>query len=95
MQEKVEQNETSSEDPRDGISRGKEEGQRDEWDVKELSDEASQIDENEIQRQLRRGDESTGDADERDVAGRSESKDTPQGREEAKNDIKNKANVNG
>lgn len=95
MSEKFEDLKSSAQDRRDGLSRGKEDGERDEWNVKELSDEASQIDENEIQRQLRRGDETEGDADERDIAGRSESKDTPQGREEAKNDIKNKANVNG
>lgn len=94
MQKKVEEPEPPSQDPRDGVSRGNE-GQRDEWNVKELADAASQIDENEIQRQLRRGDETKGDAEERDIAGRSESKDTPQGREEAKNDIKGKANTNG
>ena len=95
MQEKGEDSKLSSQDPRDGVSRAKDEGQREEWDVKNLSDEASQIDENEIQRQLRRGDETKGDADERDIAGKSASKDTPQGREEAKNDIKGKANTNG
>ena len=95
MQEKVEGLKSEVKDPRDGVSRGKEEGQRDEWDVKNLSDEASQIDENEIQRHLLRGDETDGDPNERDIAGKSESKDTPQGREEAKNDIKGKANTNG
>ena len=94
MQEKVENSKSPSHDHRDGVSRG-DEGQRDEWNVKELADEASQIDENEIQRQLRRGDETKGDAEERDIAGRSASKDTPQGREEAKNDLKGKANTNG
>ncbi|HEY0658758.1 MAG TPA: hypothetical protein VGD05_09800 [Pyrinomonadaceae bacterium] len=95
MPEKIEGLKSFSQDRRDGLSHGKEDGERDEWNVKELSDEASQTDENEIQRQLRRGDETEGDADERDIAGRSESKDTPQGREEAKNDIKGKANTNG
>ncbi len=94
MQEKVENSKSPSQDQRDGVSQG-DEGQRDEWSVKELADEASQIDENEIQRQLRRGDETKGDAEERDIAGRSASRDTPQGREEAKNDIKGKANTNG
>lgn len=73
----------------------KSQGERDGWDVKSLSEEGSQIDEDEIQRNLRRGNETKGDADERDIAGRSASKDTPQGREEAKNDIKGKANING
>lgn len=95
MQEKVENSKSPSQDPRDGVSRGKDEGQREEWDVKNLSDEASQIDENEIQRQLRRGDETEGDPNDRDIAGKAESRDTPQGREEAKNDVKGKANING
>lgn len=94
MQEKVDNSKSPSQDERDGVSQGNE-GQRDEWSVKELADEASQIDENEIQRQLRRGNEMKGDAEDRDIAGRSASKDTPQGREEAKNDIKGKANTNG
>ena len=95
MQKKVEGLQQNAQDERDGVSRGKDEGSRNGWNVKELSDEASQIDEDEIQRQLRRGDETKGDADQRDIAGRSESKDTPQGREEAKNDVKEKANTNG
>lgn len=68
---------------------------REGWDTKTLSEEASQIDEDEIQRNLRRGDETKGDADKRDNAGRSPSEDTPQGREETKNDLKGKANING
>ena len=95
MQKKVEDLKSDSQDERDGLSRGQDEGQRDGWTVKELSDEGSQIDEDEIQRQLRRANETVGDADERDVAGSSASKDTPQGREEAKNDIRGKANSNG
>ncbi|MCU1290245.1 MAG: hypothetical protein JWN60_2474 [Acidobacteria bacterium] len=95
MHEEVQDSQSLEDDPRDGVSRGSAEGQREGWNVKELSDEGSQIDENEIQRQIRRGDETEGDADERDIAGRSASKDTPQGREEAKNDVKEKANING
>ena len=95
MEKKVEGLQSPFQDERDGLSHGQSEGQRGEWNVKELSDEASQIDEDEIQRQLRRGDETEGDADERDAAGSSASKDTPQGREETKNDIKGKANING
>ena len=95
MQKKVENLQSNSQDERDGLSRGKDEGHRNGWDVKELSDEASQMDEDEIQRQLSRGDETKGDPDKRDAAGSSASKDTPQGREEAKNDTKEKANSNG
>lgn len=95
MQREVKDLKSNSQDERDGLSRGEGEGHRNGWDVKELSDEASLIDEDEIQRQLRRGDETRGDPDKRDAAGSSTSKDTPQGREEAKNDTKEKANTNG
>jgi hypothetical protein len=65
------------------------------WDTGKLSEEASQKDADEIQRQTLRGDESKGNPDNRDHAGSADSKDTPQGREEAKNDAGGKANVNG
>ena len=58
--------------------------QREGWDSKKLAEEASQTDEDEIQRQIKRGDESKGDADERDHAGTVEKNKTAQGREEAK-----------
>ena len=48
-----------------------------------------------IQRQTLRGDETKGNPDNRDHAGSADSKDTPQGREESKNDSQNKANLNG
>ena len=83
MQKKNEDLLSNSQDKRDG------------WNAKELSDEGSQTDVDEIQRNLLRGDETKGDPDQRDNAGGSASKDTPQGREETKNDIKDKANVNG
>ncbi len=70
-------------------------GSRQGWDVQELADEASQQNVDEIQRQTLRGDETKGDADERDNAGNVDKNETPQGREEAKNNLKNKANVNG
>jgi len=57
---------------------------RDEWDAEQISDEASNRMSDEIQREIARGDETKGDADERDVVGSSASIDTPQGREEAK-----------
>lgn len=57
---------------------------RDEWSAEKIADEASNRMEDEIQREMARGDETKGDADERDVVGSSASIDTPQGREEAK-----------
>lgn len=57
---------------------------RDEWDAEQVSDEASNRMSDEIHREIARGDETKGDADERDAAGSSASIDTPQGREEAK-----------
>lgn len=65
------------------------------WKIDKLAEESSQISGDEIQRQVLRGDETKGDADERDHAGRTQSKDTPQGREEAKPDHKGAANTNG
>lgn len=65
------------------------------WKVKDLADQGSQITEDQIQRQVLRGDETKGDPDERDNAGGVDSKDTPQGREEAKSDHKGAANNNG
>lgn len=61
----------------------------------EIAEQASNKTPDEIQREILRGDESTGDPDERDVAGAARSEDTPQGREESKNDISEKANTNG
>ena len=70
-------------------------GSREEWKVGELAEQASLMDVDEIQREILRGDETVGDPDERDYAGRVDSNETAQGREEAKNDVKGKANVNG
>ena len=72
-----------------------EKDQREGWSVKELSEQGSQSDKDEIQRQTLRGDETKGNPDNRDHAGSADSKDTPQGREESKNDSQNKANLNG
>jgi hypothetical protein len=68
---------------------------REGWEIQKLSDEASQKDEDEIQRQILRGDESKGDPDKRDHAGRVNSNETPQGREETKTDEAEKANKIG
>jgi hypothetical protein len=63
---------------------------RDEWDAEQIADQASNRMSDEIQREIARGDETKGDADERDEAGGSASIDTPQGREEAKTRIEGK-----
>ncbi len=70
-------------------------GGREGWSVDELAEEASQQEVNEIQRQTLRGDETKGDPNERDIVGAVDPNETAQGREEAKNDRQNKANVNG
>lgn len=72
-----------------------EESAREGWRAEEIYDEASQIDQDDIQRQINRGDESKGNPNERDTAGSVDKNETAQGREEAKNDLKNKANANG
>ncbi len=57
---------------------------REGWSGDEIARQSSQIDEDEIQRQIKRGDESEGNPDERDNAGKTSPGDTPQGREESK-----------
>jgi hypothetical protein len=57
------------------------------WNAEKLAEEASQKDGDEIQRQMKRGDETKGDADERDDAGTVHKNDTAQGREEVKTKI--------
>jgi hypothetical protein len=68
---------------------------REGWTVEELANAASQKDIDEIQRETLRGDETEGDADNRDNAGGADRNETWQGREEAKNDVGDKANANG
>ncbi|MBC7901229.1 MAG: hypothetical protein H7070_14380 [Saprospiraceae bacterium] len=68
---------------------------KDGWKIEDLSDEASLAGEDQIKRQILRGDESKGDPDKRDNAGAADSEHTPQGREEAKPDHKGVANKNG
>lgn len=58
--------------------------ERDNFNVENVSDESVNQMPDEIVRQMLRGDETKGDADDRDIAGRSPTIDTPQGREEAK-----------
>lgn len=79
----------SSQERADGLDRpGRSE-------IKEINDEASHRDADGILRQTVRGDETKGDADERDVVGATNSKDTPHGREETKQDKAGAANQNG
>ncbi|HEY0461165.1 MAG TPA: hypothetical protein VGC97_18665 [Pyrinomonadaceae bacterium] len=73
----------------------KEKESREDWSVQELADQASQQNIDEIQRQTLRGDETKGNPDNRDKAGNVDTNETAQGREEAKNDIGDKANANG
>ncbi|MBA3634093.1 MAG: hypothetical protein H0W58_14975 [Acidobacteria bacterium] len=58
--------------------------ERGDWDVEQVSEESSNKPSDEIVREMLRGDETKGDADERDVVGGVESADTPHGREETK-----------
>lgn len=81
--------------PREGIGLDQVEGNPQGWNLEDIASEASQRTDDEIYREARRGDETKGDADERDAAGSSAFEDTPQGREEAKNDVQGKSNTNG
>lgn len=57
---------------------------KEELTISEIAEQSSYEGESEMKRRVLRGDETEGDADERDVVGNVESKDTWQGREEAK-----------
>jgi hypothetical protein len=61
-------------------------------EIKDITDEASHRDADGVLRQTLRGDETKGDADERDIAGSTNFEDTPHGREESKNDKAGAAN---
>ena len=79
----------STEEVADGLDRpGRSE-------IADITDEASHRDADGVLRQTLRGDETEGDADERDVAGAPAFQDTPHGREETKNDKAEAANQNG
>jgi len=98
MQEKVKDYQPPYQEEREGLSEEQIEGNPQGWnkeDIKDISDEASNRDPDGVLRQTLRGDETKGNPNERDIAGAPESKDTAQGREEAKNDKKGAANVNG
>ena len=64
-------------------------------EIEDITDEASHRDPDGVLRQTLRGDETEGDADERDLAGATAFQDTPHGREETKNDKAEAANQNG
>lgn len=54
------------------------------WNIAELAEQSTNKSSDEMKREFLRGDETIGDADERDVVGSVDSSETPQGREEAK-----------
>ncbi len=95
MQNKEKDMPQPNQEERENVSTGQTVGSREDWDVQKLADEASQKNIDEIQRETLRGDETKGDADERDIVGNVDRNETWQGREEAKNDTKGKANANG
>ena len=82
-------------DEREGLSIDQIEGNPQGWNLEDIAGEASQKEADEIYRQGRRGNETEGDADQRDAAGSVDSNETWQGREESKNDVQGKANTNG
>ena len=68
---------------------------RGEWSVRELAEESTNELPDETLRKTLRGNEKKGNPDDRDIVGNVDSNETPQGREEAKNDTRSKANDNG
>jgi hypothetical protein len=98
MQQKVKDYQPPYQEEREGLSEDQIEGNPQGWnkeDIEDITDEASNRDADGVLRQTLRGDETEGDPNERDIAGAPEAKDTAHGREEAKNDKKGAANVNG
>lgn len=71
------------------------ENPQDKWKSDKLGEEASLKSEDEIKRELLRGNEGEGNADQRDNAGAPNREDTPHGREETKNDTGEGVNSNG
>jgi hypothetical protein len=61
----------------------------------EIAEQASKPDHEQIHRQTRRGDETKGDPDERDVAGAIDFEDTPHGWEERKHQVQQEAEGDG
>jgi len=59
---------------------------REGWSVEQITDEATNKSSDETLRQVLRGDETKGDADDRDIVGGVNFNETPHGREEAKKD---------
>ncbi len=68
---------------------------RDEWNIEQLDQESTNEQSDEILRKTLRGNEEKGNPDDRDIIGSADRNETPQGREETKNDIRSKANTNG
>ena len=60
----------------------------------EIEEQSSKPDSDQIHRQTRRGDESKGDPDERDVVGALDHEDTPHGWEERKHEVQEEAGDN-
>ncbi len=58
--------------------------ERQDWNAEKVAEEATNKEDDEIMRQMLRGDETKGNPDERDVAGSVDSDETPHGSEEAK-----------
>ena len=56
------------------------------WDAEQLTNESTNKPSDEMLREVLRGDESEGNANDRDIVGSVDSQETPQGREEAKKD---------
>ena len=61
----------------------------------EIAEQASKPDHEQINRQTRRGDETNGDPDARDVAGAIDFEDTPHGWEERKHQVQQEAEGDG
>lgn len=59
--------------------------EREDWSAEKISEESTNLSPDEIERQMLRGDETEGNADDRDIAGSANSNETPGARERSKN----------
>ncbi|MGI8494524.1 MAG: hypothetical protein ACR2L1_04320 [Pyrinomonadaceae bacterium] len=64
------------------------------WNVEKLNEESVNEDFDDILRKTLRGNEDEGDSEERDLVGKANSDETPQAKEEAKNEAQNAASKN-
>jgi hypothetical protein len=95
QQKKLKDMQPPYQEAHEGLGTHESEGKREPLTSGEIGEQASGKEADEIQREILRQGENDEAADDKDIAGSADTSETPQGREEAKNDTRNKANSNG